>query len=345
MSRANPSPALPSEPGPPARTRWRSLLGFAIGLALLAGAVYVASSQAGTLRSAADSVRHAPPWLIGLCLLLPLVNWLLTSAQFWVLMNRHAPVPARDMAALIASSWLLNMLPMRPGLVGRVAYHRAVHGVSVRDSLRVLIEGMACGVLSSGLVLGGVAIAGAIDAERARAAPAWAWGLALSAPVLLGALGGLALRARGGQGWRLGAALAFRGLDLAVWAARYWVVFRLVGRPIEPGHAAAIAGVSQLAFLVPIAGNGLGVREWLVGLTAGALPLGGAVTGAARVSAGFGLSADLVNRAAEILVSVPLGLAATAWLSRRTAWRVAVTAIRGQGAGGGKPGPHPADLD
>ena len=66
--------------------------------------------------------------------------------------------------------------------------------------------------------------------------------------------------------------------------------------------------IADIALLVPFVGNGLGVREWAVGLTA-----------SRQVAAAVGLTADLVNRAAELIVAIPLGLAAWVWLTRTLA--------------------------
>jgi hypothetical protein len=58
--------------------------------------------------------------------------------------------------------------------------------------------------------------------------------------------------------------------------------------------------------LVPIVGNGLGLREWAVGLAAPLLT---------PYVLGLGLAADLVNRATELVVILVLGLGGMAWLT------------------------------
>ncbi len=60
--------------------------------------------------------------------------------------------------------------------------------------------------------------------------------------------------------------------------------------------------------LVPTGGNGLGVREWAIGLAAPLLT---------DYQIELGLTADLVNRAAELVVIVVAGLASITWLGRR----------------------------
>jgi hypothetical protein len=102
---------------------------------------------------------------------------------------------------------------------------------------------------------------------------------------------------------------------MAVWMLRYALVFGLIGRPLGPTSAAAIALGGQAAMVLPIQ---IGLREWVVGLTSTLLPESHTVAGAAAAaSLSPGLLADLINRAAELAVSVPLGLAAAAVLYRR----------------------------
>jgi len=90
----------------------------------------------------------------------------------------------------------------------------------------------------------------------------------------------------------------------------------------------ALAIVSQIAMLVPIAGNGLGLREWAIGLTAASL------TG---LDPQAGLAADLVNRAVEVLVAVPVGLLSARVVSRR----LKATLERRKSAGGPEGGSSP----
>ena len=109
------------------------------------------------------------------------------------------------------------------------------------------------------------------------------------------------------------AAMGLRVADLIVWTLRYWVVFAIADSPVSMAQAAAVAAVSQVAMSVPLVGNGLGLREWAVGLLRASLP---AWYGVAAASSA-GLTADLVNRAAELLVAVPVGLLCAAAVTRR----------------------------
>ena len=108
--------------------------------------------------------------------------------------------------------------------------------------------------------------------------------------------------------WTLPALL--RWADLLAWAVRYHAAFALIGAPVGWETAVGLACVSVIAMLVPFVSNGLGLREWAVGLLAPFL---------AGYSMQEGIAAELVNRAAEIVVILGLGLAGSVWVTR--SWR------------------------
>lgn len=280
-------------------SRWRSIIGWTLGALLFAGAIValIAGGQ-NDLALAVDAVASAPRWLIGAALLLPIANWLCVSAAFAILTRRYTPegtppVGYLEMTALIGSAWLLNHLPMRPGLVGRVAYHKAVNGIRLADSARILIESM---VLTAIAVVTLFAVAMIMITETS----ALAMTLTYAAPAFVIALGWLVLALAGSPISRHAAALFFKFCDMSIWVARYAVVFTLVGAPLDAPRTVLVAAISQIVMLIPISGNGIGLREWAVAFTAEA-----------------GLRADVVNRAAETIVVLPIGLVCTWWVARR----------------------------
>jgi hypothetical protein len=140
------------------------------------------------------------------------------------------------------------------------------------------------------------------------------WAIALAAPAALGAAITLALVPSGR--WWFPTVFLCRYADMLIWVARYWVVFRLVGAPVSIAAATAIAAVCQITLNIPIVGNGMGLREWAVGLTASHLPRG--LFGASgQMQMSSGLAADLVNRVAELAVALPMGLLCAAYLACR----------------------------
>lgn len=293
----------PPEAGRRGRPRWLAWAGFLVGIALLLGAAFVVFSNPRAIQDLVARLREAPWWVVAFILTAPLLNWVLVSACHWMLLRRHGKVGLVEMNALVGSAWLLNHLPLRPGLVGRVGYHKLVNGIRVRDAIGCTVWSLALAGVSGMMGLG-LALALAPDAG------VWAAALVLAGPaVLIGLLAiGCGVLGRDRWAWLLGA-LSVRYADVAVWAVRYAAVFTLMGIKMTPVQVVGVTGVSLVAQLVPTFGGGLGVREWCVGLAAGAMGL----------SFDDALAADLVNRAAETLVVVPVGLLCGAWVARRVA--------------------------
>jgi uncharacterized membrane protein YbhN (UPF0104 family) len=282
--------------------RWQ-IIGYAIGLALFVAAIVAVATQHGVFLGAIDSIRDAPAWLIAGAIVLPLLNWLVVSVSLWLLTRAYGHVGLGEMTALIANAWLLNYLPLRPGMAGRVTYHRLVNKIRVRDSAKVIAQATAMTGISI-VVLGAMAVA--LDDRVGTSA----WIAALLAPgVLLGVVSPLL----GSRPFlqRMTLALLLRHVDMLIWIARYWVVFALIDVKLDFAGAVALGVISQIALLVPFTGNGLGIREWFIGQAA----VFSVVAGLDQ--SGVGMAAELVHRAAELSVAVPTGLLGAWWLTRR----------------------------
>lgn len=289
-----PEPAIEPHRG---RPRWVAWAGFALGIGLLVAAVgMVAVRQPHAWRQLLDRLADAPMWAGAFILLSPVLNWLLVSSCLWMLLRRHGRLGWGEMNAVVGSAWLLNHLPMRPGLIGRVGYHKLVNGIRVRDAVESTVWSLVLAGVSGAM---GLTLAFAIPAGSG----AWVAAAALSGPIVVVGLMAAAASAsgRGRWAWLLGA-LSLRYADMALWAARYAVVFMVMGLEVGPVQIILVTGVSQVAQLVPIAGGGLGLREWLVAITAGAAA--GSMDGAFDAA----LAGDLVNRAAETIAVIPIGL-------------------------------------
>jgi hypothetical protein len=185
----------------------------------------------------------------------------------------------------------------------------------VADSLRVTIIGLVFGAISLAVLL----LAAVVLAGRG---PWQTWTAILAGPAALAAIAAGVMAGRGSDGWWLPAAFGLRYVDTIIWTLRYAVVFALVGSAVDFSGAVAISAVSQVAVLVPVVPNGLGLREWGVGLTAAALP-SHLIDAEGQVVTAIGVAADLANRAAELLVALPVGLLSSWLLARRAARRVA----------------------
>lgn len=304
-----------TEPGEPIRSEGRgarSAAAFAVGLLLLGAAVWAIASQRSSLADACIRARNTPWYYVAAMLLLPLLNFSATTSLFCVLTRRYGRVGWREMGALIGSAWLLNFLPMRPGMVSRLAYHKKVNGIRIQDSVKVLVAASASTgfavvtLLSLVLALGADAQVGSLIS--AAAIP----------PVAL-ALLALVISGRQGQAWRWPAAAALRYIDVTIWAVRYWLAFTMIGKPVTPVGAAAVTLVGQAAMLAPVQ---IGFREWVIGAAAALLPAEWSPvqtppSPGAMAAVAPGLMADVAMRAAELAIAIPLGLASSLWLWHR----------------------------
>jgi len=282
----------------------RRTVGGAIGLGLLIAAIVVVARQHSSIRLALQNVADQPIGdrlsLIAIMLASILGNIMLTGAMFWLLLSRYGPPKRRagalEMQAVIASATLINYLPLRPGVVGRVAYHKAVNGIAVRDSIVTVMQAALLSGLAA-LFLTAVTLI----AREQQFSP----GPAALAPLpILLAAGALAPRFARVFLW----AGAARLLDVLVTALRYHAAFALIGSPIDWTASIAFACISVLATMVPLVSNGLGLREWAIGLLAPAI---------ASYQMELGLTADLLNRAAELVMVTLTGVPATLWLAKR----------------------------
>ncbi len=284
------------------------LLAFLLGSLLLIGAIATVVGRRDTIadalhaiggHSSADRAR-----LIGIMLASVLANIVLTGAMFSLLMSRYGRVGRLEMQALIAGATLLNYLPLRPGVLGRVAYHKTVNGIAVRDSAKALVQAVLLSAAASAYLTLVVLV------SRQRPLAPW---IVTSAPLALLPLAGILSR---GSARVLCIAGAVRLLDVLVTAVRYHAAFTLIGAPIDFNGALAFACISVIAAMVPLVSNGLGLREWAVGLLAPAI---------ASYHMELGITADLVNRAAELTVVTLVGLPATLCLAKHARARSART--------------------
>ncbi len=318
MPAMTPSGDVPANGPSPGATPARVLriLGFLLGILLLAAAAYVLLLQRDDLARCWQAARHSPAWIVLATLALPLLNWLLTSLIFWALTRRFGTVGYREMSMLIGSAWLLNMLPFKPGLFGRIAYHRTISGIPVATSIMVTITALLTGGV--GIVIA-LALQLAIDTSLRAVVPLTVLAPIVALVCVLAIMPGVAFalinkhkgRPMLAGGPAVGFAIIVRVIDTHVWAFRYLLAFRLVGLDQPYGVCVLVAGVSQIAGQFPIQ---FGLREWSVGVSSAALRSFAA--GFSAAAAVPGLTVDLVCRAAEIVCALPVGLVSTLWVYR-----------------------------
>lgn len=286
----------------PASSRWASprmrfwlrVAGLVVGLAFFAAAIYTAVRERDEFAKAIAALRDPPPAAVAMVLGSIAVGAVLTATLFHILMRRFGKVPFWEMQALIAATAFANYLPLKPGFFGRVAYHRLRHGIRAAHTVRTIVEAIALSGTVASMFLASLVFLRSIGASGE-----WA----LLAPAAL-AVGLRVPRLR-----TLTQALLVRQVELALWTLRYWAVFQLVGAPIDLETAIVLGSVSVIATLLPIVSNGLGIREWVIGLLA-------PMISHEPVSTSQAIVAELVHRVAEITIMTPLGVASIVALVR-----------------------------
>ncbi len=266
------------------------LIGYVLGLAMVGAAIALALREMDW-----STLTRAAWWLPALLCAAVLINLLLAAAIWWVITLSFDAKPRVGyglMLRLIAASELLNYLPLRAGLVGRTAFLKARHGLPVRQSLAIFS------------IVMGVSVAVLLPVGLAMLLVTRTWALMVSGLVVAvwtvaaGPLARSLLRRAMTCTWSWA---PLRAVDLLVNAARLWLAFGIIGRPIDPLEAVVLASAALLVQMAQLTPNGLGVREWVVALLAGAIsPIGSADA----------LAATVVDRAASALVAILTGLIA-----------------------------------
>ena len=284
------------------RGRWR-IIGSAIGAMLVLAAIVAVARNRPLLDAALASVRDASPWTVALLIGGAAVNLIASAGGLRTLLLRHGHVGVMEMQSVIASSTLLNYAPLRPGLASRAAYHHVVNGIPLMATMLTLVQSMA-------LALCGIAwLVGAAWLMRATGGIGGPQ-VAIAFLALAPALGAAGVIAAPAGSWRRSIAVAWlwRCVDMSAWVARYYAAFSITGISLSLSDSAVAAAGAGVANLVPFVGNGLGVREWIVGIMGSSMHLW---------TMDAGLAADIVNRAGDLLVCVPAGLVALPFVAAR----------------------------
>ncbi len=297
-----------NDPEHQAPKRSRTRIGFVVGIFLLAGAAAYLVADPEQLKSFASNIRHAPLWATAVVLVGPILNWLFVGLCLHALVRRHGVVGRAEMLALVGSAWLLNHLPMRPGLVGRIGYHAKVNNIRVRDTIEASIWSMIHTAIANTIALG-------LMVMMPSDTPLGVLVLVLMIPIgVFAIISGFGFMHSAKFGYLM-LGLVFRNGDLLVWMIRYAAAFAMLGITITPVQIALITAASQIAQMIPITGSGFGFREWGVGFTAKMTSSGAAIT--MRMAIG----ADVINRIAETIIVIPLGLICSGIVAKRfAAW-------------------------
>lgn len=271
--------------------RWR-VVGSAIGLLLLIGAVGLIFSRSQELSGVWSALAKPHPAELATLLVISILLVPLTAVVQNSLLQYTSGVRVSlvEMSSLITLSTLLNMLPLWPGAIGRIGYHHKIHGIHPTRSAMAIIAARLIGLPIAFTALLMVWIFG--DLYLSQLAAAW---IVVSVLLLLGSL-----VAR----WRCAMlAAAAIWISFGLEAIRYRAAFALLGVPLGASAMTAITGGSTVATSIPFLGGGPGAREWAVGwMTAQYEHLPAALE--------VGLLADLLVRVATLAVMLPCAVLA-----------------------------------
>lgn len=297
----------------PPRTA-RRLPAFLLGLALLASALWVVAHHRTAAELALSGLRDPAPLPAIALPLAVFATCLLTAAVMLLLTRRAARLSSPgfgESLALTLASAMGNLVPLQPGLVGRIAYLHRVHEIPVAVGVLLAVQATLL-TLAAAVWLGMALLLVTVTGVSWLAA-------AMSPLLLLPAALGPSRPARA-----FARTLALRLAEVLLGSLRCHCCFALVGNPIDAPAALGLACAASLANTIPLLGNGLGVREWVTGLLSPAL---------AGVATPEALTAELLNRAVEIVVVLAGGLAASPGLARRFRRALATRRVQASGTG------------
>jgi hypothetical protein len=295
------------------------LLGFALGLVLLAWVIYRAISKASGTEpgqiSGWQRLRDTDPALIAGLLLCTIVSLGANGAIFWLVIQPVKPLRHVHMQLLNLVTSVLNYAPLRAGLIARVAYHLRV------DRLGIITIGAWFTAIGFTLML---TLGAVVAATFLRPHFDWLWWLVLVTQLVIGAwVTRSFMRLDRFSRWGKVAGGLDRMLadNRALWGA---ISLRLIDVMAYTGRMACAVAILQLPFTF---------REILLlsiaAIVVSLFPLGRVgyrEAGVAFVAGLFGMAGDpgahssqlaLIDSAGEALVSIPLGALALLWYRAR----------------------------
>lgn len=298
-----------------ARKLATQVVGFLIGAALLAWCIHTAIKGGDWSR-----IAEASPWLIVGLAACSVISLAANGATFWLFIRPVHPVGFRAMQWLNLVSGLFNYLPVRAGMLTRVAYHLKV------DRMPLLLLAGWFGAVSYVLAL---VVGVCVLAMVIRPQMDWIW-LAIVAGMLL--LGGGLTRAlmlhpiivKYGRGMdrmlsdrrALWGGIVLRLVDIGAYLGRMACAATILGLNLAWSDLTILALAALALSMNPL--GRFGFREWAVTIVATRL-ITTDMTGA-QIEASFAQLA-LIESAGEAIVAIPAGAIALFWYVRQ--WRAA----------------------
>lgn len=314
------SEVAPQQPPRPSRARMAvQVAGFVVGCLLVAWCAQRAFDKGG---DGLAKLRQADSLLVTTLIGATLVSIVCSGFTFLAMARPLRKFSAVEMQAVNLMASLFNYAPVRLGLALRCAFHWRVERMGAMD-IGAWIAGVAIVTLGA---LGSALAAGLLQIPLGRTEPAldWMWFAIYGACLVLGSLltmwigRNLLLKRflKGGERVlssprALAESLAFRTVDLAMWALRMWAAARIIGVELGPAQAALLAAVAILG-----AGNPLGRIGWREALVAFVAPL--VIGGGASTDELDSLTSQmaLLESAGEAAITIPLGAVGAIWCLR-----------------------------
>ena len=284
---------------------------YVTGLGLLVW--YVARTMQTDEFDAWEKLRSADWQYLAGMIGFTLGSLFLNGTTFWLIVRPIRDVGFWNMQRLNVVGNALNYLPLRPGLILRVAYHLRVDRLTALQiaawfgAIAVILL-MVTGVLVTAMLL------------RREVDVVWVLLVVVGLVVggfLVYSLSGLGVVRKHGRGIDmmlrdhrvLWPAITLRLIDIGMYSGRLWCALAIVGLEAHSAtYVILLALVALLAGLLPVR---IGFREVLLGLAATAAASEGTLDDSI-----FALLA-LVESAGEAMVYVPLGAIAIFWYRRR----------------------------
>lgn len=316
-------------------TPWRltlQIVGFIVGLGLLAWCILRARDQSDLAR-----LGEVSPGAIAALVACTLVSVVANGAIFWSIIQPVSRLRFLDVQLVNCVVNLLNYAPVRLGVLTRLAHHRRVDRLDYLTLVAwyasvalIVLMMMACLVASTMLA---TMLRGGVDLV---------WGVIFAAMLLAGSAclvwisshHVLARYLRGTQrlmnhrGY-LTLTMTLRIIDMVAYSGRLYLAFGILGITLPLSDLIYLAIISMLAGITPV-GN-LGFRDWAVAFFAPLL-----ISPELAMEAGnleeLRWAAVLVDRAAEAVVFIPLGIIGLIWMYFTWSKASKIDARRGQGA-------------
>jgi hypothetical protein len=294
----------------PLRKAMVQLLGFAIGIALLAWCIHAAIKGGG---EGWQKIRSADTWLIAGLIGCTIVSLLCNGAMFWIVVRPLHPLRLVDMQLFNLAAGVLNYAPVRAGLLARIAYHVRV------DRIGLLTIGGWFAAIGYTLVL---TLSAIVLATVIRPTFDWIWALLIVAQLVVGGLitgsvMGLPIVQRIGRGMdrmlreraALWGAIVLRLIDVAAYTGRMWCAARILEIQLSLSSVLLLSIAAIAVSMNPL--GRIGFREAGVAFFAAYLGMSGEDFEAQRSQLA------LIESAGEAIITIPLGAIALLWYRKK----------------------------